>query len=219
MVDAAYWNEDIQQAYFFGGTRYARIKFTPGTPEEKITWGPETITRYWPSLVKAGFGTVDAVLPVPGVKGEAYFFRGSRYVRIKVVPETSDDTIVYGPHKITDKWASLAKAGFDTVDAAMEVPGKDGEAYFFRGANYVRVHVWDDKVVYGPAKLATEWPGLTEAGFDTVDAALPIAKGNGETYFFNGINYVKIRVVASAPDKITYGPKPIADHWKTLNWV
>lgn len=151
--------------------------------------------------------------------GQIYVFRGTRYVRVKVVPETSDDEVVFGPYKITDKWTTLAKAGFDTVDAAIPVPGKDGEAYFFRGENYVRVHVFDDKIVYGPAKLVTEWPGLTSAGIDVVDAAFPVPGGNGETYFFSGVNYVKAKVVASVLDKITWGPKPIADYWKTLSWV
>ncbi|QKX64736.1 uncharacterized protein TRUGW13939_11912 [Talaromyces rugulosus] len=220
MVDAVYFNEDIKEAYFFGGTRYARVKFTPATGTEEITWGPQPITKYWPSLVKAGFGTVDAILEVPGVPGQIYVFRGAHYVRIKVEPQTSGDEIVYGPYKITDQWKTLAKAGFDTIDAAIPVPGKDGEAYIFRGENYVRVHVFDDKIIYGPAKLATEWPGLTQAGFDVVDAAFPVPGGTGgETYFFSGINYVKVKVVASAPDKISWGPKPIADYWKTLSWV
>lgn len=152
--------------------------------------------------------------------GQIYVFCGTRYVRVKVVPETSNDEIVFGPYKITDQWKTLAKAGFDTIDAAIPVPQKDGEAYIFRGENYVRVHVWEDKIVYGPAKLTAEWPGLTQAGFDVVDAAFPVPGGSGgETYFFSGINYVKVKVTASAPDRISWGPKPIAGNWKTLSWV
>jgi Hemopexin len=219
MVDAAYFNEEIQQAYFFSGTRYARVKYTPSTPDENITVGPATITEHWPSLAKAGFGTVDAILPVPDVKGDAYFFHGGRYARIRVHPSTSNDTIVYGPSKISETWKSLTAAGFDTVDAAIAVPGVAGEAYFFRGTKYVRIHVWDDKVVYGPKTISDTWPGLTEAGFDTVDAILPIANTHGDAYFFSGTNYAKITVVAGAPDKVKYGPKPIASTWKTLSWV
>lgn len=70
-------------------------------------------------------------------------------------------------------WKSLSDAGFDTIDAAMSVPGGKDEAYLFRGTKYVRIDVANDKITYGPAKLVDEWPGLTQAGFDSVDAAIP----------------------------------------------
>lgn len=41
-------------------------------------------------------------------------------------------------------------AGFDTIDAALPVPGVSGEAYIFRGVYYVRIDVEKDIIVYGP---------------------------------------------------------------------
>ncbi|KAJ5984285.1 Hemopexin [Penicillium waksmanii] len=64
MVDAAYWHPAFKQTYFFGGRRYARIKFSPSTNDDMISWGPDEISERWPSLVSIGFGTVDAILPV-----------------------------------------------------------------------------------------------------------------------------------------------------------
>ncbi|KAE8330697.1 Hemopexin [Aspergillus sergii] len=220
MVDAAFYQEDIQEAYVFSGRRYARVKWTPYTGEEKITWGPAKIADYWPGITKAGFGTVEAVLPIQGVKTEFYFFFGGRVARIKFSPG-GNDTVVEGPLKITDKWKSLSDAGFDTIDAAMSVPGGQNEAYLFRGTKYVRIDVANDKITYGPAKLVDEWPGLTQVGFDSVDAAIPVpnAKVDGETYFFKGSQYARIQVIRSGADKVTWGPHPIADYWKTLDWI
>ncbi|PYH44037.1 Hemopexin [Aspergillus saccharolyticus JOP 1030-1] len=220
MVDAAYYHPAFKQTYFFGGRRYARIKFTPGKNDDEITWGPSKIDERWPSLTSLGFGTVDAVLPVEGSPDETYVFHGSRFARIKVVPESNNDTVVDGPWVITDKLKSLAAAGYDTIDAALPVPGKPGEVYIFRGTNYVRINLDQDKTVYGPAKLSVEWPALTKAGFDSVDAAFPVPEDkNGLAYFFRGDQYVKLKVIASAPDVINFGPKPIKDYWKSLDWI
>ncbi|KAJ5766245.1 Hemopexin [Penicillium nucicola] len=220
MVDAAYYHPNYKQTYFFGGRRYARIKFTPSTNNDEISFGPAKIDEYWPSLVSIGFGTVDATLPVEGSPDETYVFHGSRFARIKVVPETNKDTVVDGPWVITEKFKSLDSAGFDTIDTAMPVPNKPGEVYFFRGIKYVKVNVKTDKTVYGPAKISVEWPALTAAGFDSVDAAFPVPENtNGLTYFFRGDQYVKLEVIASAPDKPNFGPKPIKDYWKSLDWI
>ncbi|RAO72418.1 uncharacterized protein BHQ10_008430 [Talaromyces amestolkiae] len=187
MVDAAYYNPNFKQTYFFGGRRYARIKFTPAKNDDQITFGPAKIEDHWPSLKSIGFGTVDAVLPVEGSGDEVYIFHGSRFARVKVVPETKQDEVVGGPWIITERFKSLASAGYDTIDAAMPVPAKRGEAYIFWGVNYVRINVDQDKIVYGPAKLSVEWPALTKSGFDSVDAALPVPEDpKGLTYFFSG---------------------------------
>ncbi|KAL4998231.1 hypothetical protein BDV10DRAFT_194536 [Aspergillus recurvatus] len=148
MVDAVFYHKGIQQAYLFGGCRYARIEFVP--------------------------------------QDEGYYFFGARFARIKL------------------KLTNLGQAGFDTIDAALPVPGDSGEAYIFRGVNYVRINVCQNRIVYGPAKLTVEWPGLTKAGFDSFDAACPEpGSTNGMAYFLKGDQYVKIRV----------------DHWKTLDWI
>ena len=220
MVDAAYYHPEFKQTYFFGGRRYARIKFTPGKNDDEITFGPAKIEDQWPSLNSIGFGTVDAVLPVEGSADETYVFYGSRFARVKVVPKTQDDRVVGGPWVITERFNSLASIGYDTIDAAMPVPAKSGEAYIFRGTNYVRINVNQDKIVYGPAKLSVEWPALTKAGFDSVDAAFPVPEdSSGLTYFFRGDKYVKLKVIASAPDVPNFGPKPIKDYWKSLDWI
>ncbi|KAJ5712424.1 Hemopexin [Penicillium malachiteum] len=220
MVDAAYWHPTFKQTYFFGGRRYARIKFTPATNDDMISWGPSKIAERWPSLVSIDFGTVDAILPVENSPDEMFVFHGSKVAQIKVVPETNADTVVGGPWLIAEKFKALASTGYDTIDAAMPVPKKPGEAYIFRGTNYVKINVNTHKIVYGPAKISVEWPALTSAGFDSVDATLPVpGDDRGLTYFFRGDKYVKLEVIASAADKINFGPAPIQEYWKSLDWI
>jgi hypothetical protein len=115
---------------------------------------------------------MDAVLPVQGVADEVYFFHGLEVLCIKFQPKTGGDTIVEGPIKILDKWKSLAGMTVDRVGVAVAVPGVPNEAYLFSGPNYVKLDVVKDKIIYGPAPIVKEWPGLAKAGFNLVDAAL-----------------------------------------------
>lgn len=68
----------------------------PGTRDQEIVSGQARITDEFPSIAKAGFSIIDAALPAPGPGGEAYVFGGARYARIKIVPGTRDDKIMYG---------------------------------------------------------------------------------------------------------------------------
>ncbi|KAJ7122355.1 hypothetical protein C8R44DRAFT_831600 [Mycena epipterygia] len=162
-------------AYFFYANQYALIKVKPGTTDDSIIQGPtivngpKDISTEWPSLAKAGFKTVDAVLPNPKNSDEAYFFFDKQYALIKVAPGTTDDAIVNGPKTITDNWPSLKDAGFEVVDACLANPDNSEEAYFFSGDKYVLIKVepatTDDTIVNGPKLIAGNWPSLVKAGF------------------------------------------------------
>jgi hypothetical protein len=157
MVDAVFYHKGIKQAYFFGGRgRYARIDFVPGSAGGKITFGLAAIADHWPSLKSIGFGTVDAILPIDGSQDEGYYFSGAHFARIKLVPSSDDDTFVDGPWVITQKLASLNKAGFDTIDAPFLLPG-----FLVKRTSFEACIM--DIIVHGPAKLDAEWPSLTEA--------------------------------------------------------
>ncbi|KAK0714115.1 Hemopexin-like domain-containing protein [Lasiosphaeria miniovina] len=153
------------EVYFFSGVNYVKIRFTPGTPDERITFGPRKIADKWKTLAQAGFETVDAVLPVPGVENEAYFFNGNRYVKIRFTPGSADEQIVYGPANIADEWKTLAKAGFSTIDSALPVPDQSGEAYFFSGSQYVKIKFVQgsptEEILYGPTSITKEWKSLS----------------------------------------------------------
>ncbi|KAF8651597.1 hypothetical protein AX16_004687 [Volvariella volvacea WC 439] len=157
------------EVYFFSGTRYALIKVKPGTTDDYIINGPKDIASEWPSLRKAGFNKVDAAFISPTKKSEAYFFSGTRYALIKIVPGTTDDYIINGPKSIVSEWPSLRNAGFSMVDAVLPSPNGNGETYFFSGNRYALIRVipgtTDDYVINGPKTVATEWPSLKQAGF------------------------------------------------------
>lgn len=210
------------EAYIFAGTEYARITIKPGSLDDKIVLGPKNISTEWPSLLEAGFGSVDAVLPNPDNIDEAYFFYGTQYALIKVKPGTNDDVLILGPKVITSEWPSLRRAGFDAVDAVLPNPNNKDQAYFFRKTQYVLISVSsgtnDDQIVNGPKEIVTEWPSLRDANFSTVDMALPSPEGGGETYFFSGTQYVLIKLEpGTTNDTIINGPKRVASEWPSLH--
>jgi len=210
-------------AYFFHGTEFVRAEVTPGSRNGKIIWGPSKIAEDWLALAKASFHTLDAALPVPGHEGQAYFFSGINYVRIKFRPGTGDQEIIFGPARITDEFPSLAQAGFSTIDTALPAPGLDGEAYFFSGARYCRVKIApgtrNDKITFGPALIAEEWKSLAHVGFSTIDAALPVTGHKNEAYFFSGSQYCRVKWVPGTPEeKVVFGPASIVEEWPSLRW-
>jgi hypothetical protein len=211
------------EGYFFRGAKYAKIKFVPSSPDEQIVYGPASVAHEWKTLAKAGFSTIDAALPVPGHDGEVYFFSGTKYVRIKFVPGTPEEHIVFGPANIADEWKALAKAGFATVDAVLPVPGHDCQAYFFSGNQYAKIKFTpgtpNEEVLYGPTSIVGQWKTLNQAGFDTIDAVFAVPGHEGQAYFFSGSQYVKIKFVpSSGTEEILYGPTRITKEWKTLAW-
>lgn len=223
MVDAAFYQKDLGEAYFFSMEKYCRVRWEPYGSTETRTWGPAPIKDHWKSLEKAGFHSVDAILPVEGTADELYFFRGLEVVRIKFAPKTGGDTITEGPMKTLEKWKSLTGTTIERVGAAIAVPGVPNQAYLFSGKNYVKIDTVNDKIIYGPQEIVKEWPGLAKAGFDSVDAALQVpedkAKLPGETYFFRAGQYARVQVIPSKPDILQWGPQKWEDHWKSLDWI
>jgi Hemopexin len=179
---------------------------------DKITHtGPYSISEKWLSLRQAGFSSVDAVMPVPNVPNQLYFFRGKNYVRINF----NNDSILAGPYSIVDKWVSLRKAGFATVDAVYPHPTVYTDAYFFRGTKYVRINVVDDTIRYnGPHTITDRWASLRNAGFTCVDTVLPHPTELNDVFFFYRDQYVRINF---NEDTIHYGPSKTATAWKSLH--
>jgi hypothetical protein len=88
------------------------------------------------------------------------------------------------------------------------------KAYFFKGGQYVRYDSAMDRVDEGyPANIATEWAGLSSAGFDSgLDAAANW--GNGKAYFFKDGQYLRYDIAADRADP-GY-PVAIAGAWPGL---
>lgn len=52
----------------------------------------------------------------------------------------------------------------------------------------------DDYIIDGPKSIHDNWPSLKQAGFKTVDAALPNPSKHDEAYIFSGDQYALIKV-------------------------
>lgn len=219
MVDAAFRIPGKSEIYIFSGRHYGRIRITNGNPENSLSAGPTLLTKGWNTLPKVGFGTTDTVVPVPGQENQFYIFFGGRYVKIKL--ENYDDSfITEGSRTITWGWQSLAQAGFDTVDAAVLVPGTKSEIYFFRGLNYLRMDNSTDKIINKVSPITEGWPSLVQAGFDCVDAIVPSPAGQDLYYVFRGDQFAVIKIDTSRRDTLITPPKPISSAWKPLDgWV
>ncbi|GBE86747.1 hypothetical protein SCP_0906280 [Sparassis crispa] len=98
-------------AYFFRDSHYALIDIAPGTTNDRIINGPKSIYQNWPSLRNGFTNGIEACLPNPSNKNQAYFFKHNRYVLIEVKPGTTDDILIEGPADVGGKWPALKTAG------------------------------------------------------------------------------------------------------------
>lgn len=200
------------KAYFFKGDRYVRYERNPEL--EGVDPGyPRPINGSWPGhsvelmdVLPNGFDTV-VVWP----NGRAYFFSGNGYVAYLVNPEG----VLEGYPKYTDlNWANWPAHWFEGIDAGLVWDAN--RAYFFKGAEYIRYNIPEDRVEPGyPKPIKGNWPGLAEVFPEGVDSA--IDWGNGIVYFFRGNYYVRYNK-SQANEGVESGyPRAITENWPGLN--
>ncbi|KAG8793443.1 hypothetical protein FRC12_002739 [Ceratobasidium sp. 428] len=95
------------QAYFFCGSKVTIIKYKPGTTDDEIVKPPTYTQIHWRKSL-ARFHRIDAAIPNPANKNEAYFFSGGSYMLINV----EKDELIRGPRPVYLEWPALRKAGF-----------------------------------------------------------------------------------------------------------
>lgn len=204
------WSED--EIYFFNESKYARIN----TVKDTISFSTERdIWSTWPGLFQTGFAPINAAFVIPGNSHEAYFFCGSRCVKLNLSnAEVSADG---GPFDISEKWTGLKDAGFDTVDATLSFASK-GSGYenvisFFRGGKYALIDV-NKNTLLESGDIASRFKALEKASFRSVDAVVfkPRTQKQ-EAYFFSGTRYV---LVDLPNDRIAWGPLEVKGSWKSL---
>ncbi|KAF8601630.1 hypothetical protein BDV93DRAFT_495489 [Ceratobasidium sp. AG-I] len=209
---------NTDQTYFFKGDKYTKIKWTPGSTGDSVSYGPTEFVKEWASLKEAGFTQIDAILPIPGHDYRAYFFSGDKYARIEYVPGAPGDKILGGVRSIADNWASIKKAGFDHIDGALAVPGKTNETYVFSGYRYARIR-WaegknDDELLDGPKPITTGWGAIKLPSIDTIIPEPGSSKG---TYAWSVDRYVRFNVVPGGSDELVAGPQEVAPYWPSLH--
>ncbi|KAG8736342.1 hypothetical protein FRC10_009416 [Ceratobasidium sp. 414] len=210
---------DQSVSYFFKDDKYCKVSWKPDQGGDTVTYGPTEIFKEWKSLKEAGFARIDAILPIPGNVNKAYFFSGSQYARIQFTPASSDEQILGGVRSITDNWGSLAKAGFERVDAAMIVPGTTGQAYFFSGNEFCRVSFKEgvsspDELLDGPHMIRDRWSG---SGFRTIDTIVPHPTSANRVYIFSGDKASRVILVPGGGVDTDVGPSNAADYWPSLH--
>src|SRR5450755_552431 len=92
----------------------------------------------------------------------AFFFRGSKYVRYDVDPNTGAEAVNLGvyPRDVSDGWTAMPASFTNGVDAVISWP--DGFVYFFKGSKYVRWDATNDTVdtqVY-PRDISAGWTAM-----------------------------------------------------------
>lgn len=217
MADAAFRIPGKNEYYVFAGRQYGRVKFAHNSHDNELVTGPTLIRKGWKT--PEGFGRVDTVVPVPGEENHLYAFFGNHYVKVKLDDHT-DTFDVKNTSPLKNGWNSLVKAGFDTVDAAMLVPGSKSEIYFFSGLNYVRVDSSTDKLVLEVSPIKSGWPSIAKAGFDSVDTIVPSLRHPGHYYVFYGDQFAVIALDKARHDTLISAARPIGEVWKSLDgWL
>ncbi|BBZ34765.1 hemopexin repeat-containing protein [Mycolicibacterium confluentis] len=145
--------------------------------------GPVSPTSMWPN-------------------GKVYLFKGSQYVRYNVAADKVDAGY---PLPIAGNWPGFPADFASGIDSG--VLWTNGKAYYFRGNQYIRYDVVNDRVDAGyPRPIFNNWPGLWAGGIDA-----GVVWPNGKAYLFKGSQYVRYDIAA---DRVDPGyPKPIAGNW------
>ncbi|EED77250.1 predicted protein [Postia placenta Mad-698-R] len=152
---------------------------------------------------------------------EMYIFKDDKYVLIHFHTSTLRDTLLSGPHCITDDWVSLKHVGFSCIDAAIPNPSTPNQVFFFFQDRYVLVEVCskpgahDDKLIDGPKNTLIEFANLQGPQFGTPDVTLQIAwpadDGYYWVYFFKDTEWLQFNVGENAS-----GAKDIDNIWPSL---
>ncbi|KAB5588701.1 hypothetical protein CTheo_7856 [Ceratobasidium theobromae] len=102
-------DEEVDQAYFFSGEHYVRVRWTEGVVNDELLEGPTPIKYLWP---QTGFDQIDTIIPWPGQHDGAYIFSGDYYVRVRSIDSSGDHTPPHQNAVVSRSWSSLHKAGF-----------------------------------------------------------------------------------------------------------
>ncbi len=128
---------------------------------------------------------------------------------------TSTTPVALQTRTLSSGWAGLKGTAFAAgIDAVCGVPDNATDLYLFRGEQYLRYKVGEEKIASGPKSIADGWSGLKGTPFASgVDAASLAPDNTTDVYLFKGDQYLRYR---TGDEKITSGPKALADGWSGL---
>ncbi|GII87705.1 hypothetical protein Ssi03_56950 [Sphaerisporangium siamense] len=196
------------QVWLFRDDEYLRYN----TYDCQIRIEPKPIAAGWSGLQNKLFvDRIDAALPHPTANDEIWFFRDGYYLRFNA----TNNVISHVVTPIAEGWQGLKAHGEFTrrIDAALENPQNRTQAWFFHGHSYLTYDVEADSVVRGPLLIEDGWAGLGSAGFDHIDAAVPVPGSPDDAWLFKDDQYLRYSLTSS---HVLIGPKPIEAGWAGL---
>lgn len=221
-IESAFNFSDKEEVYLFVADRCLLINYAPGTTDDYIIKGPQTIGDLLPYLKDTIFASgIDAAFTA-STKNEAYIFRSNIYALINFAADGGN--IIQGPKLITDSFYSLKNTIFAKgIDAAFTSSTKN-EAYIFRGNQYALINfapgTTDDYIIQGPKKITESFYSLKDTIFENgLDAAFSSSSKN-EAYIFKGDTYALINFApGTTDDYIIQGPKKITESFYCLKSI
>lgn len=220
-IESAFnFNDGEEEVYLFLADQCLLINYAPGTTDDYIIKGPQTIGDLLPYLKDTIFASgIDAAF-TSSTKNEAYIFRSNIYALINF----DEGNIIQGPKLITDSFYSLKNTIFAKgIDAAFTSSRKN-EAYIFRGNQYALINfapgTTDDYIIQGPKNITDSFSSLEGTIFENgLDAAFSSSRKN-EAYIFKGDTYALIDYApTTADDYIIQGPKKITESYYSLKGI
>ena len=163
-------NLESGKVFFFAGSQFAGYD----VGNDRVDDGyPIPIATAWNGMDAAGFGAgLDAALNWGD--GTVFFFKGDQYVRYNLLTNGVDDGY---PIPIATAWNGMDAAGFGAgLDAALN--WGDGTVFFFKGDQYVRYNMADNRVDDGyPLPIDPWWSGLSATLSGPIQAAIDLYDG------------------------------------------
>jgi N-acetylmuramoyl-L-alanine amidase/Hemopexin len=157
-LDAAVnWGEG--HAYLFKGADYLRYNIAT----DQVDVNPIAIATNWTKLPARFQSNINAA--VNWGNGYAYFFKDDSYLGYNI----ANDVVDVGPEPIARGWPALPSHFHTNLDSV--VNWGNGRAYFFKGADYVRMDMERKTLDVTQTAIARNWPALPAAFQRNIKAA------------------------------------------------
>jgi hypothetical protein len=140
--------------------------------------------------------------------GIALFFKDDKYWAYDLIYEKVDIGN-YSPFPRPMRRLSGLPGGWSSGITTALNEG-NGNVYFFKGSEYIRLDIVTNRVEAGPATIASLWPELPPPWSNGFDAA--VNWRDGKVYFFKGAQYLGFDLATNKASE----PRPISGNWHGL---
>lgn len=175
------------RAYFFKGDLYLRYDMAAG----RVDQDPKPISGFWPGWPTSWAGhRVQGGIVMNSTT--AYFFCKGEYLRYDVAA----DAVLPGyPRPIIGYWPGWPAAWQDGPDGC--VGWLNSTVYFFKGTEYIRYDLNEDRVIGGPYLTYERW-GNWPAHWASGSNGGFIPPGGSSAYLFRGPEYIRYDIASDA---------------------